>query len=356
MAFTYKDYQMSNDVRLAKQKLDANSAYKESDAVKQYKAQLEAQNALKPLSWNGGTYKTAVDDALNKIMNRKKFTYDLNGDALYQQYKDQYINQGRMAMQDTIGQAAAMTGGYGNSYAATAGNQAYQSYLQQLNNKIPELYQMALDQYNQEGTNLQNQYSMLANQYNTEYGEYRDSVGDWQNQRDYLSNLYNNERNFDYSKFSDNRNYLSNAYQYAYEKDYGQYTDAYNRALQQYQLNLAEARARRSGGSGGSSSRRSSSGNRALASAANAVQSALGTGSMANNYSALQNSAKSYYQKVLNSTNELWAKSQAINYIKSITNNVSTQKAISKSLGFSDDEFNGKIGSVWNRSRHQHRR
>lgn len=343
MAFTYKDYQMSNDVKLAKQKLDANSAYKESDAVKQYKAQLEAQNALKPLSWNGGTYKTAVDDALNKIMNRKKFTYDLNGDALYQQYKDQYINQGRMAMQDTIGQAAAMTGGYGNSYAATAGNQAYQSYLQQLNNKIPELYQMALDQYNQEGTNLQNQYSMLANQYNTEYGEYRDSVGDWQNQRDYLSNLYNNERNFDYSKFSDNRNYLSNAYQYAYEKDYGQYTDAYNRALQQYQLNLAEARARRSGGSGGSSSRRSSRRSSSKSSKSSSyVNTPYASPSVYDNggqsdsdpIKSLKNSylykeaSKVYNEAKKSGMSMDKAKERALSYLKGRTNNANVQKAI----------------------------
>lgn len=344
MAFSYKNYQESDEVKLAKQKLDANSTYKESDAVKQYKAQLEAQNALKPADWSGGTYGNSVKEALDKILNREKFTYDLNGDALYQQYKDQYVNQGRMAMQDTMGQAAAMTGGYGNSYAATVGNQTYQGYLQKLNDVVPELYQLALNQYNQEGTDLQNQYSMLANQYNTEYGEYRDSVGDWQNQRDYLSNMYNNERNFDYGKFTDNRDYLSNAYQFAYNKDYGQYSDAYDRAFALYQQNLAEANARRS--SSGGSSRKGSS------NASNLAKNALGiAAAAANSVSALRNSAKKYYADVLESTNELWAKKQTIDYIKSITDNVSAQKSIAKSLGFSNDEFNGKIGSVWNNSR-----
>ena len=39
-----------------------------------------------------------------KILNREHFSYDLNGDALYQQYKDRYIQQGRQAMMDTMGQ------------------------------------------------------------------------------------------------------------------------------------------------------------------------------------------------------------------------------------------------------------
>ena len=72
-------------------------------------------------SWRG-----QLDDIMNRIMNREQFNYDLNADALYQQYKDQYIHGGNLAMQDTMGQATAMTGGYGNSYAQSAGQQTYQ--------------------------------------------------------------------------------------------------------------------------------------------------------------------------------------------------------------------------------------
>ena len=84
-------------------------------------------------------------------MNRKDFSYDMNSDVLYNQYKDQYQALGQTAMADTMAQASALTGGYGNSYASTVGNQAYQSYLSQLNDKVPELYQLALDNYNRQG-------------------------------------------------------------------------------------------------------------------------------------------------------------------------------------------------------------
>ena len=165
-----------------------------------------AHEATKLADWSGGTYGQSVQNALDKINNREKFTYDLNGDMLYNQYKDQYINAGKLAMADTMGQAAAMTGGYGNSYAATVGNQAYQGYLQKLNDKVPELYQMALNRYNQEGQDLKDNLAIQQALYNTEYGEYRDKVSDWNTQQNRLDSLYaaaldwaTNDANTDYN-------------------------------------------------------------------------------------------------------------------------------------------------------------
>lgn len=133
-----------------------------------------AKNALN----NYGSFTFSENEWLERIKdsidNYGEFSYDVNSDALYQQYADQYMRQGKIAMQDTMGQAAAMTGGYGNSYAATVGNQAYQSYLQQLNDRVPELYQLALDRHNMGKQDLYNQYGMLLSEYEREYGLYSD--------------------------------------------------------------------------------------------------------------------------------------------------------------------------------------
>ena len=239
-AFSYKNYNESKSVKKKRQEMEDNSTYNESSAVKLARDALNAHNANKVADWTGGNYGDAMNDALNKYTNREKFKYDLNGDALYQQYKDQYINQGRLAMQDTMGQASALTGGYGNSYASTVGNQAYQGYLQKLNDVVPELYQMALDQYNQEGENLLNNYNVLNNQYNTEYGEWRDKVSDWNTEASRLSDAYNNERNFDYSQFTSNRDYYANQYNNERTYDYGLYNDAYNRAFDNYKQQVSE--------------------------------------------------------------------------------------------------------------------
>ena len=149
-----------------------------SDNVLQAEALLQ-QQLQKPGAYTS-SWQAQLDDILQKIQNREKFSYDLNGDALYQQYKDQYMTQGKLAMMDTMGQAAALTGGYGSSYAQMAGQQAYQGYLQGLNDKVPELYQLALNQHNAEGDELYRQASLIAGMEEQDYGRYRDQVSDAQ--------------------------------------------------------------------------------------------------------------------------------------------------------------------------------
>lgn len=119
-------------------------------------------------------YRDQIQGLYDRIANRKDFTYDVNADAMYQQLKDQYVQGGRMAMMDTMGQAQAMTGGYGNSYAQGVGQQAYHGYLQGLNDQVPNLYQMALNRYIQQGDQMLDQYSMLTAQDAQDYARWQD--------------------------------------------------------------------------------------------------------------------------------------------------------------------------------------
>lgn len=151
---------------------------------------LQQNNASKPGSYTS-VWQDEADSYLSQYQNRDPFSYDFNADALYQQYKDQYIQQGQMAMMDTMGQAAAMTGGYGNSYAQTAGQQMYNQYLGQLNAVIPELYQMAYDRYTQEGQELLAMYDLYMGRENQEYGRYQDSLSNWYQEDARLTNNYN---------------------------------------------------------------------------------------------------------------------------------------------------------------------
>ena len=115
-----------------------------------------------------------LDKVKENIANYGEFSYNFNEDALYQQAVERYRQMGNMAMQDTMGQAAALTGGYGNSYAVSAGQQAYQSYLQEAHDMLPEYYQMALDRYKMGKDDLYSQYGMLLSEYEREYGLYSD--------------------------------------------------------------------------------------------------------------------------------------------------------------------------------------
>ena len=250
--FTYDPFKASSsttDADKKRQELAAQKPgdfsygeYQKSDVVQQAEALLQQQLANKPGAYQS-QWQTQLDETLNKILNREKFTYDLNSDALYQQYKDQYMLQGQQAMMDTMGQAQAMTGGYGNSYAQTVGQQTYQGYLQQLNDRVPELYQLALDQYNREGQDLYNQYGLYADRENLDYGRYRDTVSDYNAELDRLTNDARYQSETEYNRYLDQYNKAYGEYRDSvsdwqqaqdradaeywnqYERDYGQYSD-----------------------------------------------------------------------------------------------------------------------------------
>lgn len=177
-------------------------SYTQSDAEKQAQAALKQHNAAKPGDYSS-PWQAELSEALNSILGRKGFSYDLAGDALYRQYRESYANQGRMAMLDTMGQAAALTGGYGNSYAQTVGQQTYQGYLQGLNDKIPELYRLAQDRYDRDGQALYNRYALLDSQESRSYSRYQDALGAWNQERAYLADQLNAQRGFDYGMFRD---------------------------------------------------------------------------------------------------------------------------------------------------------
>ena len=118
-----------------------------------------------------------------QIAARGPFQYDPGADPLYGVTRDRYVQQGRMAMKDTMGQAASLTGGYGSSYGQAVGQQQYDASLQGLAELIPELYQTAYERYQDQGAALQKQYELLGRQADLDYDRYRDELGDWQRER-----------------------------------------------------------------------------------------------------------------------------------------------------------------------------
>ena len=266
--WSYEEFQMSQSTANADKNRQEQASqkpgdfsydpYEKSDVVKQAEALLQQQLSQKPGAYQS-QWQTQLDETLAKILNREEFSYDLNGDALYQQYKDQYMLQGQQAMMDTMGQAAALTGGYGNSYAQTAGQQTYQGYLQQLNDRIPELYQLALNQYNQEGQNLYNQYGLYADREQQDYGRYRDQVSDYQTELARLTEDARYQGEQDYGKYLDAYNIAYGQhrdqvgdwqaamdradadYWNQYNRDYGQYTDDRNLSYQQNRDQISDS-------------------------------------------------------------------------------------------------------------------
>ena len=189
-------------------------------------------------------YSGQIASLYNQIMNRPRFNYNVNRDPLFKQYKDQYMVNGQRAMQDAVGNAAALTGGYGNSWGATAGFQAYQYYLQMLNNVIPELEQRAYSRYQDEGNELRKNLDMSTNLDNIDYGRYRDTVSDWQGSVAAAASAYNAAASADAKMWQTMQNYYKDLAEMEYNNYWKYQDDVYRRDQlaenqRQYDANLA---------------------------------------------------------------------------------------------------------------------
>lgn len=111
----------------------------------------------------------ASEDVLDKIINRTgSFSYDINGDKLYKQYKDMYEKEGQRAAEDVFGLASALTGGYGNSYGLKQSYDVLSEYSKKADMKRDELENKAYDRFNDETDKLISLYKLL---FDKEYNE-----------------------------------------------------------------------------------------------------------------------------------------------------------------------------------------
>lgn len=85
----------------------------------------------------------AVGDALKQYVNSTYSNY-LNSPE-YSALADKYTTAGQAAMQNTLGTAAAQTGGIASSYASSAAAQAYNNYMTQLSDAAQSAYQNDLE-------------------------------------------------------------------------------------------------------------------------------------------------------------------------------------------------------------------
>ena len=166
-------------------------------------------------------YANQMAGLLNNVTNRQEFSYNPLEDANYQALAKVYNANGLKAQQDTLGQAAALNGGYNTSWATSASQQARNDYNQQLASLIPELEQTAYSRYYDNYNMNLNALGALQDADNTAYQKYRDSVADSQ---------------------------------WLYGQNYQKYRDSVADSQWQKEYNLSKKRAARSGRGRGRSS------------------------------------------------------------------------------------------------------
>jgi len=181
-------------------------------------------------------YAAPINELLGSVLNRDAFTYDPANDPLYQQYEDSYTRMGQQAMEDTLAQVSARTGGLASSYAGTAAQQTYNGYMSALADKVPELRQLAYQMYMDEGNSQRQNLELLQNLEQIAYGRYLNDL-----------DQHNADRNFAYGAHRDQIADQQYAGEWAYKAGRDRISD--NRYNQEYSDNKAatdkaDARAR----------------------------------------------------------------------------------------------------------------
>ena len=156
------------------------------------------------------------DDTLDRVANQlisMNYTDWTQGDQ-YQALADRYGQQGRMSMQDVMGQISSRTGGLASSYAGTVAQQQY-------NNYMTKLEEAAREMYSSERQDLAQNASLANSLAQQDYSRYQDRLSQ-----------FNTDRAFDYGTWSDWQNRVTDAVERQDEKERTEYSDLYNRALQ----------------------------------------------------------------------------------------------------------------------------
>lgn len=99
------------------------------------KTALEQYEQTKPGAYQS-QYKPKIDNVLGKLEDMGEFDYDPDADTAYKQYKDQYTRQAQKDNENAQASAAALTGGYANSYGTQAGQTAYASTMDRLDSVL----------------------------------------------------------------------------------------------------------------------------------------------------------------------------------------------------------------------------
>lgn len=234
--------------------------YKQGALVTEAQKTLDEWESVKKPTDYTSPYADKINQTLDAILNGEKFTYDFNVDPLYQQLEDNFVKQGKMAMQDATAQAAALSGGYGSSYGTTAGTQAYLQNMNELNELVPDLQERAYQAYVNSQNQLAQNLALLQQQEADAYGKYRDEVGDYNTERDYLYNKLANERDIDWSKYlqevsgyESDRDYNESVRQYEEQFDYQKERDKVSDEQWQKSYELSKASKSSSGGGSNSS-------------------------------------------------------------------------------------------------------
>lgn len=231
----YQEDEAAADAALAANLASKPGEYEESDELKGLREELKGVEAGKPDAYES-KYTDQISELIGKLGETEKFSYDIESDPLWHSIKDQYQRSAMLGMQDAMGNAAALSGGYGSSYAAMAGQQAYQQSISEMTDIIPQLHDTALGAWQANRDALTDNLYAVMNAKDMERTDYELEYNMWVNDRDYLAQKIENMSDDEFNR------YLTELSVWQDERDY--YTSRKDTAVanQQWEANFAEQR------------------------------------------------------------------------------------------------------------------
>jgi|GEM_PF-3536809 len=232
-------------------KKEEKPSYTESAEVASARAALAAAESAKPAEYVSA-YGKKIEELADRIIAGEKFSYDFNADPIYNVYREQTERDRRRAVADAAASAAALTGGYANSYGATAAAEASAASYDSLRALIPSLVEAAYKKWYDGQALERERLSAVMALEDADYGRYRDTVSDYNKNRDYLYGKYSDLSSADYSRFLEalsqwntDRDYERRVYEYDADAAYKAERAAAEDAMKQkeYELELAKTQA-----------------------------------------------------------------------------------------------------------------
>ena len=162
---------------------DLEKGYTPSRETQEARRSWEELAARQPGDYTS-PYADRMEDLLRQMESREAFSYDPSRDEMFRRYARLYQRQGQTAMEDTLGQAAGLTGGYDSSYARQAGQQEYNRYMQELAELMPELESSARQRDQDQRNWLTQRYERVSEQEQEDYKRYRQEQEAWQESYD----------------------------------------------------------------------------------------------------------------------------------------------------------------------------
>lgn len=187
-----------------------------------------AQRTTSATSSYTDPYADRLESALERLEAREPFSYNPEDDPAYQAYRTAYRREGDRAAKNSLGDAAALTGGQASTAAVVAASQARDTYNSKLGDVVPQLYEMAWQMYQGEQNSLLSEIETLANLSASAYAQNLDSQ-----ELDYK--IFADQRDFSYGQYQDVLDRESAAEQNYYDRTYN-----YDRLTQSAQQSSAD--------------------------------------------------------------------------------------------------------------------